>query len=71
MPTHQVVDAQQQRLDAAVDLALPTGCEPQVNPHQLGQELQSETPQAGIWVPVQFEQLVAHWFQKLDKKINK
>lgn len=48
VPTHQVVDAQQQSLDASVDLALPTGCESQVNPHQLGQELQGEAAQTGI-----------------------
>lgn len=48
VPTHQVVDAQQQSLDAAVDLALSAGCESQVNPHQLGQELQGEAAQAGV-----------------------
>lgn len=61
--THQVIDAQEEGLDAPIALAIPAGCDAQIYPHQLGQELQGEAPQAVFRAPVQLEQLVAHRLQ--------
>lgn len=66
--THQVIDAQEEGLDAAVALTVPAGSDPQVNPHQLRQELQGEASQAVFGAPVQLEQLVAHGLQQLDSR---
>lgn len=66
--THQVVDAQEKGLDAAVALAIPAGCDTQVYPHQLGEELQGEAAQAILWAPVQLKQLVANRLQELEWK---
>lgn len=64
--THQVVDAQEKGLDAPIALSIPAGCDSQVYPYQLRKELQGEATQAIFGAPVQLEQLVAHWLQKLD-----
>lgn len=64
--THQVVHAQQEGFDAAVALAIPAGGDAQVDPHQLGEELQGEAAQPVLGAPVQLEQLVAHGFQQLE-----
>lgn len=61
--THQVIDAQEEGLDAPIALAIPAGCDAQVYPHQLRQELQGETAQAVFRAPVQLKQLVAHGLQ--------
>lgn len=37
--THQVIDAQEEGLDAAIALAIPAGRDAQIYPHQLRQEL--------------------------------
>lgn len=60
--THQVVDAQQERLDAAAGVSAPA----QVNPHQLRQELQREAAQTELWTAVQLKQLMAHGLQELS-----
>lgn len=64
--THQVIDAQEEGLDAAVALAIPARRDTQIYPHQLRQELQGETSQAVFRAPVQLEQLVAHRLQQLN-----
>lgn len=61
--THQVIDAQEKGLDAAIALAIPAGCDAQVYPHQLRKELQGEAAQAIFRAPVQLKQLVAHRLQ--------
>lgn len=66
--TYQVIDSQKQGLDAAIALAIPAGSDAQINPHQLGQELQGEASQAVFGAPVQLEQLVAHRLQELDHR---
>lgn len=67
-PTHQIVHAQQEGFDAAVALTIPAGSDAQVDPHQLGEELQGEAAQPVLRAPVQLEQLVAHGFQQLERK---
>lgn len=64
--THQVIDAQEEGLDAPIALAIPAGRDAQIYPHQLGQELQGEASQEVFRAPVQLEQLVAHRLQQLD-----
>lgn len=64
--THQVIYAQEERLDAAIALAIPAGRDAQIYPHQLRQELQGEASQAIFRAPVKLEQLVAHRLQELD-----
>lgn len=66
--TYQVIDAQEEGLDAPVALAIPTGCDAQIYPHQLRQELQGEAAQAVIRATIQLEELVAHRLQQLDCK---
>lgn len=66
--TYQVINAQKQGLDAAIALTIPAGSDAQINPHQLGQELQGEASQAVFRAPVQLEQLVAHRLQELDHR---
>lgn len=66
--TYQVINAQKQGLDAAIALTIPAGSDTQINPHQLGQELQGEASQAVFGTPVQLEQLVAHRLQELDHR---
>ncbi len=61
--THQVIDAQEEGLDAPIALAIPAGRDTQIYPHQLRQELQGEAAQAVLRAPVQLEQLVAHRLQ--------
>lgn len=69
--TYQVINAQKQGLDAAIALTIPAGSDAQINPHQLGQELQGEASQAVFGAPVQLEQLVAHRLQELDHRWKK
>lgn len=64
--THQVIDAQEEGLNATIALAIPAGRDAQIYPHQLRQELQGEASQAIFRAPVQLEQLVAHRLQQLD-----
>ena len=64
--THQVIDAQEEGLDAAVALAVPARRDAQIDPHQLGEELQGEAAQAVLRAPVQLEQLVAHRLHQLE-----
>ncbi len=59
--THQVVNAQQKSLDAAAAVSVSA----QVNPQQLGEELQREAAQTVLWAPVQLEQLMTHRLQQL------
>lgn len=66
--THQVIDAQEQGLDAAVALAIPAGRDAQVYPHQLRKELQREAAQAVFRTPVQLKQLMADRLQQLGWK---
>lgn len=58
--THQVVDAEEERLDAAIALTIPAGRDAQIYPNQFRQELQGEASQAVLRAPVQLKQLVAH-----------
>lgn len=64
--THQVVDAQEEGLDAAIALAVPAGSDSEIDPDQLRQELQGEAAQAVFRAAVQLEQLVAHRLQQLE-----
>jgi len=64
--THQVIDAQEEGLNAPVALAIPAGCDAQIYPHQLRQELEGEAAQAVFRAPVHLKQLVADRLQQLD-----
>lgn len=65
---YQVVNAQQQGLDAPRRVGVPGRADGQEAPQELGQELQREALQLRLAAPVKLKELVADWFQQLRTK---